>query len=444
MNVIYRQLKYTLPLSIIIFIGLQLVWFINGVDVIWNTGMLISFCYVLLYTVGLQAANTYMFITIGRLYNKKISFTRLLVSFLASVLVSVGLIFIFRIVEDVIIESRPLAGFLNNEVLSNYYFATGVTIILSLIIHIAYYYKNYQENRIKQQQIIAGNASAKFETLKNQIDPHFLFNSLNVLSSLIEENPENAQRFTTALSKVYRYVLEQKDKELVTVEEEIAFARTYMNLLKMRFENSIFYELPQQVSNPEARVVPLSLQLLLENTVKHNIVSQQKPLHIRIYEGGNMLVVQNDYQKKEVLQQGRGVGLQNIISRYAIITNRKVEIIQTQEHFTVKLPILTKQITIMETVHFEQDNSYYRAQKKVEKIRGFYGNLASYISIIFVLMILNLATSPEYLWFLWPAMGWGIGVALHGMSVFNYMPFIGSDWEERKIKEFMEKEKNSK
>ena len=142
--------------------------------------------------------------------------------------------------------------------------------------HLIYFYKKSQENKVKEQKIIAGTASAKFETLKNQIDPHFLFNSLNVLTSLIEENPDNAQRFTTSLSKIYRYVLEQKDKELVSVEEELSFAKTYMNLLKMRFENSVFYELPASVKNPDAKVVPLSLQLLLENTIKHNIASEMR------------------------------------------------------------------------------------------------------------------------------------------------------------------------
>src|SRR5690606_39756363 len=101
--------------------------------------------------------------------------------------------------------------------------------------------------------LIAGTASAQFETLKSQIDPHFLFNSLNVVSSLIEENPENAQRFTTSLSKIYRYVLEQRDKEVVSVQEELSFAKTYMNLLKMRFENSLFYDAPTELINPEGK-----------------------------------------------------------------------------------------------------------------------------------------------------------------------------------------------
>src|SRR5690606_27500451 len=131
----------------------------------------------------------------------------------------------------------------------------------------------YQQNKVKEQKVIAGTANARFDALKNQLDPHFLFNSLNVLTSLIEENPENAQRFTTALSKVYRYVLEQKNKDLVSVDEELDFARTYMSLLKMRFEDSIVFTIPDKASDPESKVVPLSLQLLLENAVKHNMVT---------------------------------------------------------------------------------------------------------------------------------------------------------------------------
>ena len=110
----------------------------------------------------------------------------------------------------------------------------------------------------------------------------------------------------------------------MSVEEELRFAKTYMNLLKMRFENSLFYELPSEEISTDAKVVPLSLQLLLENTVKHTVVSEQKPLHIRIFIKNNYLVVENDFQKKGVLQEGQGVGLQNIVNRYGIVTDRKV------------------------------------------------------------------------------------------------------------------------
>jgi hypothetical protein len=345
--------------------------------------------------------------------------------------------------EEMAINGNSLSTFVAEEKFANYLVSLIIFFFISLGVHALHFYKAYQENKVKEQKIIAGTASAKFESLKNQIDPHFLFNSLNVLSSLIEENPDNAQRFTTSLSKVYRYVLEQKDKELVSVEEELMFAKTYMNLLKMRFENSLFYELPEEVPNSEAKVVPLALQLLLENTVKHNVVSEQRPLHIRIYIENDYLVIENDFQKKEVLQDRQGVGLQNIVSRYAIITNRKVLVQQDDNHFSVKIPILTKQISVMEPAANDNEK-YFKIQKKVEDIKGFYGNLCSYIVVIGGLAILNLLTYPGYLWFLFPAMGWGLGVLVHGLAVFNYMPFLGREWEEKKIQELLKKEQADK
>jgi len=363
---------------------------------------------------------------------------------LGSIVLTIAGIFLVRMFMSVVIIGNSFQVFLANERPRFYVVALIITMVVTLFFHLIYFYKKAQENKVKEQKIIAGTASAKFESLKNQIDPHFLFNSLNVLSSLIEENPDNAQRFTTSLSKIYRYVLEQKDKELVSVAEELSFAKTYMNLLKMRFENSLFYELPETISNPEAKVVPLSLQLLLENTVKHNVVSEQRPLRIRIIDKGDYLVIQNDYQKKEVLQDRQGVGLQNIINRYGIITSRRVLIEQNEKEFSVSIPILTKQISVMETSNSNEQNMYLKAQKRVEDIKGFYGNLTSYIVVNIGLMILNLVTSPAHLWFFYPMIGWGIGVVAHWMSVFNYMPFLSSDWEEKKIQELMRKEKRDK
>jgi sensor histidine kinase YesM len=361
-----------------------------------------------------------------------------------SIILTIGGIFLVRMFISLVIEGNGFSDFLENENHRFYVVALIITMVVTLFFHLVYYYKKAQENKVKEQKIIAGTASAKFESLKNQIDPHFLFNSLNVLSSLIEENPDNAQRFTTSLSKIYRYVLEQKDKELVSVAEELSFAKTYMNLLKMRFENSLFYELPETVLNPDAKVVPLSLQLLLENTVKHNVVSEQRPLRIRIIDKGDYLVIQNDLQKKEVLQDRRGVGLQNIIDRYSIITSRKVLIEQNESEFSVSIPILTRQISVMETIHNNEQDIYLKAQKRVDDIKGFYGNLTSFVVVNIGLMILNLLTSPGHLWFFYPFIGWGIGVVAHGMSVFNYMPFLGRDWEEKKIQELMDKGKKNK
>jgi len=345
--------------------------------------------------------------------------------------------FFCRMVDETLINGKSINEFLSNESFKYYFIPLVFTIMISLFFHLVYFYKALQEKRVKEQKIIAGTASAKFDALKNQLDPHFLFNSLNVLASLIDENPEQAQRFTTGLSKIYRYVLEQKDKELVSLQEELKFANTYMKLLKMRFEDSIYFEMPEELSNEEAKVVPLSLQLLLENTIKHNIVSESKPLHIKIYENDGYLIVENNFQKKEVLGTRKGVGLQNIVNRYHLVTERKVLIEQKEEIFRVKLPVLTKQISVMEAVDNNQENAYFKAKQRVKEMKEFYGNLISYCVVIPFLIFINYSTYWGFQWFWFPLFGWGIGLTIHGFSVFGY----GSDWEERKIQEIMEKDK---
>lgn len=430
-----------------IFIGLGifgviiLIQFVNGDHISFNENFKATFLYTILYTVSLHFANTFLFIKLDALFKEdRFSRKRILIGFVSSFFVSIFVIFLLRVFENVVVGGNSLQQFLENEKASNYLVASVFTFVVLLIVHFVYLYKWYQENKLKEQKIIAGTASAKFESLKNQIDPHFLFNSLNVLSSLIEENPDNAQKFTTSLSKIYRYVLEQKDKDLVTVQEELNFAKTYMNLLKMRFENSISYEIPQDFDNEEAKVVPLSLQLLLENTIKHNIVSEQKPLHIKIFIKDNFLVVENILQKKNVLQDRKGVGLQNIVSRYAILTNRRIKIEETAEKFEVYLPILTKQVTFMETPKLSENSEFNRAKKRVQALKGFYGNLTSYCIIIPALIFINLTFSPKYHWFWFSLVGWGIGLSIHAFTVFGY----GNNWEERKIQELLNKEKNIK
>lgn len=437
MNKYIKEFSRATYISLAIFLALLLVRIITGGSIQINEGLAWNFFITMLYGYSLYYANAFVFIQLDIIfkdnrYDKK----RLLLGFILSFVVSIFTIFLLRIVEDVLIEKVPIQEFLLKEKASNYLVSIIITIIVTLGIHVFYFYKAYQEGKIKEQKIIAGTASAKFESLKNQIDPHFLFNSLNVLSSLIEENPENAQKFTTSLSKIYRYVLEQKDKELVTVAEELAFAKTYMNLLKMRFEDSISYEVPLDFNDEEAKVVPLSLQLLLENTIKHNIVSEKKPLHIKISINNNELIVENNKQKKEVLQDRRGVGLQNIVNRYAILTKRNVTVEDTEKYFRISLPILTKQVSVMETTYnYNEQTAYERAKDRVQKLKGFYGNLISYCCVIPILVIINLNTS-SFQWFWFPMLGWGMGLTFHALETFGY----GKSWEEKKIREILEKE----
>jgi hypothetical protein len=403
--------------------------------------LLITFSVSALYSYGIGFGNGIINDILDRRWDW-LQQTNLRVSFgvVCTLLYTVPVVLGIDYLTFVVFQKMDASQFLNARMIWVHLFYVILSLGVSIFMHAKSFMQKWKQASkiaVIEQKIIAGTASAKFESLKNQIDPHFLFNSLNVLSSLIEENPDNAQRFTTSLSKIYRYVLEQKDKELVTVEEELAFAKTYMNLLKMRFENSLFFELPDTIPNPEAKVVPLSLQLLLENTVKHNVVSEKKPLNIRIFIEGDYLVIQNDYQKKEVLQDRQGVGLQNIINRYGIITNRKVLIEQNEQTFTVRIPILTKQISIMETTSsYSENTAYFRAKKRVEQLKGFYGNLIAYCCVIPVLIFINLTYSPQFQWFWFSAAGWGFGLTLHAFQTFGY----GANWEERKIQEILNKE----
>lgn len=403
--------------------------------------VLITFFISCLYSFGVGFGNGFINVLLDKKWDwLEQTNLRVYYGIIVTILYTVPIVLGINYYIFVYLQDLPLEKFFNERMIWIHLFYIILSLGVSTFMQARSFmvkWKQASKTEVTQQRIIAGTANAKFETLKNQIDPHFLFNSLNVLSSLIEENPDNAQRFTTSLSKIYRYVLEQKDKELVSVAEELSFAKTYMNLLKMRFENSLFYELPETAINPEAKVVPLSLQLLLENTVKHNVVSEQRPLHIRIFIEGDYLAIQNDFQKKEVIQSRQGVGLQNIVDRYGIITGRKVLIEQNEKTFTVRIPILTKQISVMETTfNYMENGAYYRAKKRVELLKGFYGNLISYCCVIPVLVFVNLTYMPQFHWFWFSVCGWGFGLTMHAFQVFGY----GANWEERKIKEILQKE----
>ncbi len=362
-------------------------------------------------------------------------YLRILAGFIGSIPISLFGIWLVHLIVNVGFENYTFQQFLEKQKTISYFGSLVITFVVSLIFHVFFLYNKLQENKFNEQKIIAGNANAQFESLKNQIDPHFLFNSLNVLSSLIEENTENAQRFTTSLSKIYRYVLEQKDKELVPLKEELDFAKTYMKLLTMRFENSLTYTLPESFIDENAKVVPLSLQLLLENTVKHNIVSDQQPLHISIMLEGDYIVVSNNLQTKEVLGSGKGVGLKNIINRYAIITERQVKIEKNDLTFNAKIPILTKEVSLIKNKFYNEDDAYQKAKKQVKEIKNFYINLITYCIVIPLLIYINYKSSWDFKWVVFPILGWGLGLALQAFSAFGQ----GRNWEERKINEIMEK-----
>lgn len=370
---------------------------------------------------------------------------RVWMGIIGTVLYTVPAILIIHYILFIKLQGEDVNSFLKFPVVWRHIFWCFFSFGVSAFLHARGFmieWKKAVKQETTEQKIVAKTETAKFETLKSQIDPHFLFNSLNVLTSLIGENPRQAEKFTTKLSKVYRYVLEQRNKDLVPIEEELKFAKTYMELLQMRFEDALTFQLPEVIQNKDVKIVPLSLQLLLENAVKHNVVSPSKPLDILIYEEKGYLKIQNNINPKEAIGgKSTKVGLQNIADRYGLISNQEVRIENNHKTFTVSLPLLLKTNDIMRVTDDFENSSYIKAVEKVEKIKEFYQNLVSYAIFAPVMIFINLKFSPQFHWFYFPVIGWGIGVIFHGLEAYNYNVLLGKDWEEKKIRELMDNDK---
>jgi LytS/YehU family sensor histidine kinase len=155
---------------------------------------------------------------------------------------------------------------------------------------------------------------------------------------LVDTDAAKAKQFIQQFSDIYRYVLDHKDKELVSLEDEIRFIRSYINLHQIRHDESL--QVSIEVNDLTGYIIPLSLQTLLENCFKHNIISEEKPLNVKLWREGEFIIVQNNLQKRRVIQDSNGIGLETISKRYEYFSRQPIEIIQDEEYFTVKIPII--------------------------------------------------------------------------------------------------------
>lgn len=185
------------------------------------------------------------------------------------------------------------------------------------------------------------NIISQFETLKSQVNPHFLFNSLNVLSSLIFIDQEKAAIFVRQLSKVYRYVLDHRGMDTIVLIEELPFIRSYIYLLKTRFDQNLRIDINIAETDLNLKVAPMVIQLLVENAIKHNIIARLKPLTVEIYsENEGYIYVKNNLQLKSSTEHSSRLGLENIRKRYEYLSNRKIVIKQDEGSYCVKIPLL--------------------------------------------------------------------------------------------------------
>ncbi|MBX7172705.1 MAG: histidine kinase [Pyrinomonadaceae bacterium] len=210
---------------------------------------------------------------------------------------------------------------------------------------IGYFYLNLvNQTKERLQQAQEAKTAMELKTLQQNIEPHFLFNNLNVLSSLIESNPAKANDFLSKLSELYRYILQTQTMEVVPIKDELTFAENYVYLLQERFGDAynFSWEVPENKLNGQ-KIVPVALQTLIENAVKHNAGNAKEPLQISIKLDENFVTVENDLREKLQTRITSQTGLQNLKKRYAFLTDTQIEIVQNSESFTVKLPLIQTQ-----------------------------------------------------------------------------------------------------
>lgn len=227
---------------------------------------------------------------------------------------------------------------LRRSVVFNSFINLSVDIIVISIYYSYYMVKHLKVSIESEKNLKRENLLAKYEALKNQVNPHFLFNSLNTLTGVVEQDPKKAVEYISKLSNTYRYVLEQRDKELIPISDELKFVDDFIFLAKLRHGDGLQFQ--EVISSKDKFVIPLGLQILIENSIKHNVIEDDRPLTIKLYEAGGYVVVENNLQKKSTIAKQEQIGLDNLTNRYQYLTEKPVIIEESDASFIVKIPII--------------------------------------------------------------------------------------------------------
>ena len=275
-------------------------------------------------------------IQIGETYQKKI-IIKLLKFYLLVLLIAMGFTFM-TIMLSMILGDQSFA-----EVVDHFFHNELKGMLVSWLIGISigsliFFYMEWNNALKREQKLREEKLIFQYETLKNQVNPHFLFNSLNTLSSLVSTDAQLSEKFIAKFSSIYRYILENRDKDLVPLNDELEFVEDFFFLQKIRDDGKI--ELDIKIDNPDRyNILPISLQMLIENALKHNAATREEPLKIMVSRLDDYLIIENKMTPKMRLEPSSKIGLKNLQERAKLAMNREVIIHQSQELFTVKMPI---------------------------------------------------------------------------------------------------------
>ncbi len=214
------------------------------------------------------------------------------------------------------------------------------TALVTSIYEAAFFFSRWKDSIAETERLKKENTITQLEALRNQVNPHFLFNSLNTLVSIIPDDPKKSVEFVQKLSHVYRCILDLQGKSVISLEDEMECINNYRFLLETRFGENIQFDVRIDESEYKKHIVPMALQMLVENAIKHNVVSSKKPLTVRIYTEGDFVVVSNNLQKKASGVESNGMGLKNINQRYILAFHTEIDVNETETCFEVKLPLM--------------------------------------------------------------------------------------------------------
>jgi two-component system, LytTR family, sensor kinase len=266
--------------------------------------------------------------------------TRHLGLFFATSLVgSLAITAVIVIVFEVFVFEIPAS--LNNPLKLTLTYTSLISLLFHLLNAVVFYMTKYKSKQLEAEELMRINAQAQLQNIKAQVNPHFLFNNLNVLSTLVMQNSKDSNSFIEAFSKVYHYILKNQDRELIELDQELNFLQPYMYLLNKRFPQGVTVTTDIDERWKKSFVVPAAVQMLVENAIKHNIISHDKPLAIKLHANGTPeLEVSNNLQLKITKEPSSNIGLNNINKRYELITGKRIKVVADEKNFKVSIPLI--------------------------------------------------------------------------------------------------------
>jgi len=265
---------------------------------------------------------------------------RLTLQLCSTILIAVVAVYVLVILSDKYIYTTNCHYISSNDMKNLVITTILFTLLINTIYEGFYLFVKLTRNATETERYKKESIEAQYKNLTSRLNPHFLFNSLNTLVSIVEDEPQKAVLFIQELSKVYRYVLNSHNHTWVSMEQELRFTRSYIQLLKMRFENNLVIQLDHCENHSALCILPMTIQLLLENAVKHNEISNSHKLVVKLFCKDDHFVIHNVKQKRNILPSSTKTGLQNIKDRYIFLVNKQVIIEDEQETFTVKIPLI--------------------------------------------------------------------------------------------------------